>query len=176
MFTNVKTCAYPATVHRRPLSMNVLYDARPIVYDVFVKPHFSPPPRQNVCYLFHLSFSLLTQITEYIPLLLLAVCRYQYNLALMTAQSIYRGLGLATRRCLERKQSRVMMRKLWFSSYPPHQVVGLPSLSPVRKSSKWYGCNNGLSYIIFSCSLLYTRADHGIRIHRELDIDRGSRI
>ena len=60
------------------------------------------------------------------------------------ASSIARGLSITGRRALlrsnnllQRHQDKVFpaskpfLVRAWFSSYPPHEVVGLPSLSPV---------------------------------------------
>jgi hypothetical protein len=55
----------------------------------------------------------------------------------MASTAIYRGLSLAGRRVgrrsmlLHERPAPFVARAL-FSSYPPHEVVGMPGLSPVR--------------------------------------------
>jgi hypothetical protein len=58
----------------------------------------------------------------------------------MASAAIYRGLSLAGQRVGRRsmllhERPALFVARSWFSSYPPHEVVGMPSLSPVRAFS-----------------------------------------
>jgi hypothetical protein len=63
----------------------------------------------------------------------------------MATQTVSRGFSLAARQMtasvrsanvLSSASNRFMFQgnRAWFSSYPPHLLVGMPSLSPVRKA------------------------------------------
>lgn len=56
--------------------------------------------------------------------------------ATMASTTLYRGFAQAGRRVASRSflahRSSPALARSWFSSYPPHEVVGLPALSPVR--------------------------------------------
>ncbi len=58
----------------------------------------------------------------------------------MASSTLYRGVAQAGRRVASRtllaQRSSPAIARSWFSSYPPHEVVGLPALSPVGSWNK----------------------------------------
>ena len=73
------------------------------------------------------------------------------NITKMASTTLYRGFANASRRMassyLVTQRASPTVARSWFSSYPPHEVVGLPALSPVRMA-------NGIGTL--GCPRLYT--------------------
>lgn len=52
----------------------------------------------------------------------------------MASTTLYRGFAQAGRRMASRSLLSPAVARSWFSSYPPHEIVGLPALSPTMES------------------------------------------
>jgi hypothetical protein len=76
----------------------------------------------------------------------------------MATQTVSRGFSLAARRLTTTRSANVFSAesnrfmfqgsRAWFSSYPEHELVGLPTLSPVRSVTE---CE-AVSKRLLSCS------------------------
>lgn len=66
----------------------------------------------------------------------------------MASTTLYRGFAQTSRRMASRslfwpQRSPPAIARSWFSSYPPHEVVGLPALSPTMESGTIASWNKG---------------------------------
>ena len=97
----------------------------------------------------------------------------------MASRFVSVGVRHASRRLTERPSQLPFLAR-WFAAYPPHEVVGMPSLSPVSVLPG--GLDGGRSGIVgikrpktagvggaLAVSLTVPRSDHGIGDHRELE-------
>jgi hypothetical protein len=90
------------------------------------------------------------------------------------ASALYRGLSVASRRVATRPSTASLLLqqqeratagnflvRAWFASYPPHELVGMPSLSPVRL---FLFLNHFLRFAFLHCFLIFFFVSSSIHI------------